>query len=785
MAELTPIIKESFLQFSGAVLQSRALVDVRDCIKPSARQIFYCMYTDKFIHSKPFQKTLKAIGSSFRMYIHGDSSVEGIIMRAAQPFAYRYPLVEVEGSYGTLLSSKSWAAPRYTSSRLSPLAEYLFKDINKDTISEWRENYDETEKYPAVLPSKGFFNIVNGAYGIGVGASSSIPTYNLRELNEALIKLLWNPNINFDDIYCAPDFPTGAILLNADEVKESHRSGNGKACKLRSVVEWDEKERCLIVTEIPYMVYTETICKELEEIINSGINYGIERFNDLTGKTPLIKIYLSKNARPEKVIKYLYKNTSLESYYGINFTMLEKGRFPKLFTWKEILQSHLNHEKEVYINGFKFDLNKINQRLHIIDGLLKAINMINQTIDTIKTSKDSQDASINIQKLLSIDEIQAKAILEIKLARLAKLEINKLENEKVELLNKKGNIENILSNEDLLKKEIENGLREVINKFSDERRTKVLNLSFNDEDEEPIEEKSLIVHLTNLGNLYTYETTTLMTQKRGGRGAKVKLNNNEYIINTINSLNINNCLAFSNLGKVYSIPLAELSINSKINVSEFLKLNPEEKITRIISIQKFCDKKYIIFITKNGLIKKSELNNYNIKKTIGVNAIKLKENDSVVKVLLVDKEEVGFLTKKGYCLIINTDLINPVGRVAAGVIGMKLSPEDEVIDADIISNDVKEVIEISKKGLIIRAPISEMEVRNRGTKGIKIHDLEKNDTAAALKFRALEEKVTIISNNSFIKIKINDIPIHSKGTKGIKSKELKENEIITNILLEN
>ena len=408
--KLTPIIKDSFIQFSGAVLQSRALPDVRDCMKPSARQIFYCLYTDKFIHSKPFQKTLKAIGSAFRMYIHGDSSAEGVIMRAAQPFAMRYPLIEVEGSYGTLLAAESWAAPRYTASRLTKLSEYLFADIDKDTIEEWRDNYDNTEQYPMVLPSKGFFNLVNGSYGIGVGASSSIPQFNLRELNEALEKLLLNPEIPADEIICLPDFATGAILLNEAEVRSSLLNGHGFACKLRSKVDYDSKERCFIVSEIPYMVYTETICKELEEIIESDKNPGIDRFNDLTGEKPNIKIYLARNANPDRVLKELYKNTSLQSYYSINFTMLENGRFPRVFGWKELLQAHINHEKEVYRRGFEFDLKKIQNRLHIIEGLLKAYDMIDEVIQTIKTAADTKTANIALQKLLQIDETQAKAI---------------------------------------------------------------------------------------------------------------------------------------------------------------------------------------------------------------------------------------------------------------------------------------------------------------------------------------------------------------------------------------
>lgn len=393
MSNLTSIIKDSFLQFSGAVLQSRALTDARDNMKPSARQIFYCMYTDGFVHSKPFKKTLKAIGSAFRVYIHGDSSAEGIIMRAAQPFAYRYPLVEVEGSSGTLMAANSYAAPRYTSSRLSELSEYLFADLDKETIQEWRDNYDDTEKYPMVLPCKGFYPIVNGNFGLGVGMSSSIPQYNLKEVNEALIKLLWNPNIDFDEIYVAPDFATGGIIINGEEVKESHKNGRGSACKIRSVVTFDSKERCLIVTEIPYMVYTNTICAELESIINGEENPGIDRFNDLTGATPLIKIYLTKSANPDKVIKYLFKNTSLQSYYGINFTMLENGRYPKIFTWKQLLQAHLEHEREVYIRAFNFDLKKIKTRLLIIEGLLKAINDIDNVIKTIKASLDTKAAN--------------------------------------------------------------------------------------------------------------------------------------------------------------------------------------------------------------------------------------------------------------------------------------------------------------------------------------------------------------------------------------------------------
>ena len=374
MENMEQIIKDSMIQYSGAVLQSRALVDVRDCLKPSTRQVLYCMYTDKFTYDKPFKSTLKAIGSAKRLYVHGDASCEGIIMRSAQNFAMRSPLSLVEGNGGNLQSSGNWAASRYTSIKLSEISNCFFQDIKKDTITEWLNNYDDTEQYPVVSCSKGFYNIVNGTVGVGVGLASSIPQFNLKDVNNALIKLLQNPDINDEELLCKPDFSTGGVLLNWNEVNESLKCGSGPSCKLRSVITYNKTENVLVVTEIPYGVYTATICQQLEEILNDETkNIGIERFLDLTGKEPLIKIYLTKKANPDRVLKFLYENTSLQYYFGVNLTMLDQGRFPKVFTWKEALQAHIDHEKIVYRRGFEFDLAKIEHRLHIIDGKINCL----------------------------------------------------------------------------------------------------------------------------------------------------------------------------------------------------------------------------------------------------------------------------------------------------------------------------------------------------------------------------------------------------------------------------
>ena len=776
---LTPIIKESFQNYAGAVLQSRALVDVRDCLKPSARQIFYCLYTDKFLHSKPFKKTLKAIGSAMRMYIHGDSSCEGILMRSGQPFSMRYPLIEVEGSYGNLMESGNWAAPRYTASRLSKLSNCLFADVEKKTINEWRDNYDDTEQYPSVLPTKGFYNIVNGTMGIGVGAASSIPQFNLHEVNEALIKLLWNPNIDFNEIYCAPDFATGAVLLNEDEVKESLKNGTGSACKLRSIVSFDSSERCLIVTEIPYSVYTNTICGELEKILESDDNPGIDRFNDLTGSTPLIKIYLKRSANPDKVLKYLYKNTSLQSYYGINMTMLENGRFPQVFTWKEALQAHIDHEVIVYIQGFLFDLQKIKDRLHIIEGLLKAISIIDEVITLIKSAADTKNAAIGLQQTFGFTETQAKAILDIKLAKLAHLEISKLEKEKNELEQEKNRIEAILQDKDLLKKEIENGLRAVSNKFGDERRTKILNIS--NENEEPTEVRQLILNFTNIGNIFISESSTLYTQKKGGVGTKFKLEKGEYVVSNRVGDNTDTVLFFSNRGNFYHLKMSELPVGEKIHTSGLISIHSYEKIRAATILSKKSEKKYIIFITKKGIMKKSLISEYNIKRSGGARAIELGKDDEIVSILFTNEEPCGILTAEGNLLLTQTKDVRSIGRIAKGIRGIKLNDNDYVVSARPIPNSTKEIMSISGLGLSKKTDITEFTYTGKNTKGKKIQKIINSDFMVDFIPITTEKEILIVSSGAQLKVSLDEITNLSRGAQGSKTIKLKSNEKVISL----
>lgn len=762
MSELKQVIKESMIQYAGAVLQSRALVDVRDCLKPSARQIFYCLYTDKFLPNKPFKKTLKAIGSAARMYIHGDSSCEGVIMRAGQPFAMRYPLIEVEGNEGNLMMSGNWAAPRYTASRLSEFSVKLFKDIDKETISDWRDNYDDTEKYPSVLPSKGFYNIVNGSMGIGIGAASSIPQFNIKDVNNALETLLTNPDCSFEDIYCPPDFATGAILLNEREVKKSLQNGNGFACKLRSVIEYDKKEKCFIVTEIPYGVYTNTICGELEKIIdNIEENPGVDRFNDLTGITPLIKIYLSKSANPDKVLKYLYKNTSLQHHFGINLTVLDQGRYPKVFSWKEVLQAHINHEKDVYRHGFEFDLKKIKDRIHIINGLLICLASIDEVIKTIKESNSTADASANLISKFLLDSAQAKAVLAMRLSSLAKLEVKKLENEKAELEKEAETIERILNDEKLFNNELIKGWRETAKKFGDGHRTKIMDIE--SENEEPVDVKGIQVSLTNKNCLLTTETSSLYTSKRGNVGQKFKFDNNEYVVKSINASTKDTILFFTKDGKYFCKPAAELELDSKTFI----------QIPNVISISTIKEKEYILFFTKNGYVKKSKLEEYSLKRSQPTIALTLDAGDAISSIVFTDDEKVGLLTERGQFNIIETKGIRPLGRIAKGIIAIKLNDDDYLCAARIVKPNAKEIVSVSGEGYIKRTDIAEFSVHNLATKGTKIQKLDEMDWMAD--FMPIDDKssVTIAATSSCIKIDMNEVPQLGRNTIGIKSIKLK------------
>ena len=614
-----------------------------------------------------------------------------------------------------------------------------------------------------------------------VGAAFSCPQFNIKDINAALEKLLDNPDIDFEEIYCAPDFASGAILLNESEVKESLKNGTGPACKLRSAVSFDSKERCLIATEIPYGVYTSTICGELDKILESEDNPGVDRYNDLTKGTPIIKIYLRRTANPDRVLKYLYKNTSLQSHFGINLTMLENGRFPKVFSWKDALQAHIDHEKVVYRRGYEFDLNKIEQRIHIIDGLLICLARIEEVIQTIKSSVSTAAANKALCEKFLLDEEQAKAVLDMKLSRLAHLEVEKIEKEKEELEKEAARLKELLSNTILFNEQLKLGWREVAEKFGDARRTKIINIS--KDDEEPTEIKTLQVSLTNKNNIYLSETSTLYTQKRGGVGNKAKLETGEYIVHT-ESVESNEEIAFfTRNGDFYHYSVAALPVEEKIAVEALFGITSDEKIVAIASFNKRKTKKNIVFFTKNGFVKKSELAEYNLKRSGSLRAINLEPTDEIASILFIDNEDVGIMTEYGNFIRITTDDIRAIGRVAKGIRGIKLNDSDSVCCAYPIPKNTQHIISVTSSGLFKKTPISEFVTQGKNTKGAKIHKLTEEDYMVDFVSLTDETEISIVSSRATIKISINDVPTLSRVTQGTKAIKMNEGDKIIGIIL--
>ena len=770
---LKSTLEKSFETYAGMTIMDRAICDARDCLKPGARMSMYAQYIEKITPDKPYKKSQKSVAAAMdHFYVHGDMSLYPLFARMGKPFAMRYVLEDFQGNTGTIEESSNEAASRYTEMRLSPISMNLFTNIEKDTITKWHDNYTGEEQYPAVLPSVGFYNIVNGTSGIATAIASSIPQFNLREVNEAMIKLLWDRDISFDEIYCAPDFCTGGIMLNAAEVKESLKVGHGFACKMRSVVEYDSKESCIIVKETPYGVYTETIRGQLAKILESEDNPGIEKFLDQSGTSALIKIFIGKKANPDKVIRYLYKNTSIQYHYPINMIMLDGGKTPKMFGWREALQAHINHEIEVYTNAYKFDIKKIDARLHILDGLTIALANIDEVVALIKSASSSQVAKTLLCQKFLLTDIQAKHILDMKLSRLAKLEVEKLKNEIESLLKEKETITAILNDEKLLKAEIEKGLRAVATKYGDARRTKVIDLQ-KDSEEEPTEIRQLQISITNQNSVFVTETSTLYTQRRGGVGNKLKMNDGEYIIDSITVASNEEILLFTKSGNVVHCAASTLPLNDKIHIQTLVNISNNEEICAITSASKKSAAPYILFFTKNGLVKKSEMSEYNMSRKGALKALTLDAGDEIMSIVFTNNDKVGILSEMGNFIIIETESIRPIGRVARGVKAINLNEGDSVIAAHIIPENTTYIASISGDGLFKRTGISEFTVQGRGTKGNKIQKLNEGDWMAD--FCPIADGATsvlIASTHSSIKLTINDIPIFSKGALGNKSIKL-------------
>lgn len=788
--EIKEVVPEAYLPFSAYVIQTRALPDARDCLKSGGRYILWSQYFNKNTYDKNRRKGSDVVGAVMHWNPHGDAGIYGNIVRFAKPFAMRYLLEDAKGNVGTMTAGDDHTQMRYLELRSSELASEFTKLIKKDTIDIWKMNFTQEDEYPSVFPTL-FPNFVNGNTGIGVGCVSSIPQFNLIEVINSLKKLVYNRDASYDEIYVAPDFATGAILINSEAVKESLKTGRGAAAKLRAVIEYNDKENALEVKEIPYQVFTNRIMKELEKGIEEGKILGIKSYFDGTDRScgkygTKIIIYLNKGANVSKICKQLYKETSLQSSFTICQLMLENGITPREYGLKDMMLAYLDHATLCLKKSYAFDLKKVQKAININEGLLTALANIDEVVEIIKTSNTTEDVIKTFKEKYGLNEEQTKAILNLKLQRLMKLEAIKIEKELEKQKEEESKLLNLLNSEDEFNKAFINELDRIAKTYGDSRRTQVINLDFTSEedDAEPIEKKELLIHYTNLGNLYTVESSTLMRTRRGTKGTKVKLSANEVITQTLRDDNFSSLLVFSNKGQMYHISTDDLPLGSKINVSQLFEFKNGEKPTALTTLQKKNDKEFFVFITKQGMIKKTRASEYNIKRGKSLKALNLKDNDEVLKVLFINNEDVTILSKNGNFVRLNTEEINAIGRAAAGVKAIKLSEDDEVLSAYATPAQSKFVVTVSESGVIKKMPISDFPITSRAIKGKKISDVKEGDRIIGYLILPSDNDIIIIVNKKVIKINTSELRELSRTAFGVKGVDLKEDERVIGLIKE-
>ena len=790
------VVDNSFATYAAMTIQDRAIVDARDGLKPSQRQCMYSLLVNKYIHSKPFVKSQECVGRAMAdYYVHGDSSCYDLLARMARPYNMRYPLMDFKGQFGPI-STGVPSSPRYTDMRLGKLGEYLFNDIEKECIDIWFDNYSNTKVFPSVVPSLGYYNICNGTSGIATSLSSSIPSFNVKEVNEAMIKLLRNPDISFDEIYCAPDFGIGGTILNANEVKEILRYGGGENVKdklfngkpmrssvrMRATATVNEEERAIYFTEVPFGVYTHTIVEQIVDKLNSGEIVGISKdgIKDLSKNEANLKIIYEKGVNPASLIKKLFKLTDLDTFYPINLLMLDKGTSPKLFTWKEALQAHIDHEISTRTKIHEFEVKEIDARLNVVEGLLIALANVDEVVEIIRNSNDKDEAKSKLSECFGFNSAQTDAILRLTLGKLMHLEIQSFVNEKEQLLAAKEKHTKILTDKNLLFDEIEAGFREVINKLGDERKTRLTNFDFASEaeDAEPIEKKELLITYTNFGNVYAQETSTLISQKRGGKGTNFKMKPEEIVVQSISTDNLGWLYAFTNKGRLYSVRTSDISLG-KNNVNTLFEFADGEKLSYLTTFSKKTAGEYFYFITKCGMIKKTEVSEYKTQKK-GLLAIKLKDNDEVINVFDANGGNIGILSSSGKFIVIDGSEVSVTSRNSMGVTAMKLKDNEEVIAADKIRGNT--LITASKYGMVKKGSMDDFKAQNRGGSGILIAGTSTNDVIVDFLTFDKDCDIMIVSSKKNIRVNSSQFSLQSRTAKGSKGISLEDNEIVTSIV---
>ena len=782
-------MRKSFLDYSMSVIVARALPDVRDGLKPVHRRILYTLYEEGMTPDKKYQKSANAVGAVMGHYHpHGDSAIYESMVRMAQDFTYRHTLVDGHGNFGSI-DGDGAAASRYTEARLAKISMELLRDLNKDTV-DFSENYDGQRKEPVVLPSR-FPNIlVNGNMGIAVGMATNIPPHNLGEVIDGCVAYIDNPEITVTELMQyikGPDFPTAGVILGNSGIKRAYESGRGTiTIRGMATVEETHNKHRIVITELPYQVNKKALIQRIGELVRDKVIDGISNLSDESALEGIkIVIDVKKEANANVVLNNLYKHTQLQTSYGINFLMLVDGS-PRTLGLREIIEKYIDHQKHVIYRRCQFDLKRYKDRLHILDGLKIALDNIDRVIKIIRESADDDEAKAGLMSNFALSEVQSQAILDMRLKRLTGLEKSKIEEEIAELEKLVKELEEILASEEKILEVIKNEMLEIKAKYADERRTHI-DMTAVDyiEDESLIPVENVVITLTNNGYIKRLPADTYKTQNRGGMGVKgMATNEEDFVEHLINATSHDYILMFTNKGKVYRIKgyeIPEYSRQSKgLPIINLLSLDKDEKVTSLLKISNDDEYKCLVFATKSGLIKRTDISEFDSIRTNGKKFITLKDDDELVSVKkTTGNDEILMASSNGRMVRFNESAVRIMGRGASGVRGINLDG-GILVGMEIVEPN-EYVLVITEKGYGKKTPVDEYRITNRGGKGVKtVNITEKNGSIVSFKTVDDSKDLMIITDSGvIIRLAVDKISTMSRVTQGVKLINLKEDSIVS------
>ena len=772
-------MRTAYIDYAMSVIVSRALPDVRDGLKPVHRRILYAMHEDGITSDKPYRKCANTVGSVLgRYHPHGDASVYDAMVRMAQDFSMRYMLIDGHGNFGSI-DGDGAAAMRYTEARMSKIAEQMLVDIEKNTV-DFMPNYDDRLQEPKVLPAKVPALLINGSSGIAVGMATNIPPHNLTEVINGIIKIIDYDNVTDDDlikIIKGPDFPTGGLILGLEGIKEAYKTGKGKII-MRAEAEIEEmsgnKQR-IIVSSLPYQVNKARLIENIARLTREKRIEGISELRDESDRKDKVRIVmeLKRDANPQVVLNQLYKNTQMQDTFGVIMLALVNDE-PKILTLRQCLDCYIDHRKTVILRRTQFDLDKALARAHILEGLRIAIDNIDEVIAIIRSSYD--DAKERLMKRFGLTDIQAQAILDMRLKTLSGLQREKIEEEYKQLMELIEHLRAILNSEKLVFDIIKEELIEVKDKFGDDRKTKIVAAEGEIDIDDLIKEEQSVIALTHFGYIKRMPIDTYRSQKRGGKGITgIATREEDFVKQIFTASTHDTILFFTNKGKLYKlrgyeVPEAGRTARGTAIVN-LLSLDAGEKVSAVIPIQNFAEGKYLLMATKRGLIKKTALAEYNSARKTGLQGITLKEDDELIAVRLTDGEDnVVLVTRNGMCITFDEKDVRPIGRVSQGVIGIRLDEDDEVIGMEsIIAGGKATLLAITENGFGKRTELDEYRVQIRGGKGVVTYKItSKTGKLVGARITTNDEDVMLITDKgTIIRLKVKDISVLGRPTQGV------------------